>query len=640
MDRARLDGWCERGILGLVLAILVFGPLGMGAVDTGTLDQGIPESRGWQFLVLQALTLGVMALWGVRLWVSARPQLLWPPVCWAVLAFVIYAIVRYWQADIEYVARTELVRILIYTFLFFAILNNLHRQEWMQAITLTLVCLGAVIAMSACWQFAAKTDRVWNLHSGYAGRASGTFIYPNSLAAFLEILTPLALGCVLAGRLSHVTKIAVGYAAVVMLAGIGTTLSRGGWLVAGMSLALLCGVLLFQRDYRLQALALLAALLLAGMWVYPRAEQMHQRFQNTLSSGRADDMRLAIWRAGYDMWQDHFWWGVGPAHFDYRFRQYRPAGMQLRPNRVHNDYLNTLADWGVAGAALVASAWGLLYWGVVRSWNAVRGPRDDFSRKKSNKFAFLVGASIGLTAILLHSAIDFNLHIPAIAILVVTLMALLSSQMRHATERCWWNPGVAGRVAVTLVLLAGLAYLGAQEWRGAREYVQLQWRVAATPNPSRARLTALEAAWRIEPMNFETTYELGEVNRALSWRGGVNYAALAKSAIEWYDRGIKLNPYDGYNWLRKGMCLDWINSDSAAPGDDSSLCFQRAEELDPNGYFTAANIGWHYAETGDYAAARSWYQRSLRLEWVENDIAVNSLPQVEKRLKEAAEQHR
>ena len=113
----------------------------------------------------------------------------------------------------------------------------------------------------------------------------------------------------------------------------------------------------------------------------------------------------------------------------------------------------------------------------------MRGPRDDFSRKKSNKFAFLIGASIGLMAILLHSAIDFNLHIPAIAILVVTLMALLGSQLRHATERCWWSLRGAGRIAATLVLLAGLAYLGEQEWRGAREYYQLQGSVARTRIP-------------------------------------------------------------------------------------------------------------------------------------------------------------
>src|SRR5690349_10639410 len=117
MNRQVLDRWCERGILGLVLAILVFGPLATGAVRT------------LEFLILQELTIGVVLLWGLRLWLGERPQLLWPPICWAVLAFTIYAIIRYCTADIEYVARLELMRILIYAFLFLAIINNLHRQE-------------------------------------------------------------------------------------------------------------------------------------------------------------------------------------------------------------------------------------------------------------------------------------------------------------------------------------------------------------------------------------------------------------------------------------------------------------------------------------------------------------------------------
>ncbi len=76
MNRERLDGWCERGILVLVLAVLVFGPLAMGAVGV------------WQLLVLEGLTLGVLALWALRIWISPKPQLLFPPICWVVLAFV------------------------------------------------------------------------------------------------------------------------------------------------------------------------------------------------------------------------------------------------------------------------------------------------------------------------------------------------------------------------------------------------------------------------------------------------------------------------------------------------------------------------------------------------------------------------
>ncbi len=80
MNREAWDRWCERGILFLVVAILVFGPLAMGAVDA------------WAFLIIQALAIGVMLIWALRLWISPHPRLLWPPIGWVVLVFAVYAI--------------------------------------------------------------------------------------------------------------------------------------------------------------------------------------------------------------------------------------------------------------------------------------------------------------------------------------------------------------------------------------------------------------------------------------------------------------------------------------------------------------------------------------------------------------------
>jgi Flp pilus assembly protein TadD len=150
----------------------------------------------------------------------------------------------------------------------------------------------------------------------------------------------------------------------------------------------------------------------------------------------------------------------------------------------------------------------------------------------------------------------------------------------------------------------------------------------------------LENACHVEPMNPETTYAIGRSYQVKAFGSESNDPdALARKAIEWYQRGMKLNPHDGYNWLSWGMCLDRIGS-SQDPRPDTSLYYRRAEELDPNGYYTAANIGWHYFETGDYAAARSWLQRSGRLEWVENEIVTDMLPLVERRLKEDAGRNR
>ena len=218
MNREKLDGWCERGILGLVLAILVYAPLATGAVR-------VPD-----FLVIQGLTLGVVVVWGARLWLNRRPKFLWPPICWAVLAFTIYAVARYLTADLEYIARGEMIRVLVYAILFFAIVNNLHRQESTQTIAFTLIFLAMAISCYAVYQFLSGSQKVWSFTTPYQHRGTGTFISPNNLAGFLELLLPLGLAYTLTGRAKPVKKVFLGYASLVMLAGIGVSVSRAGWL--------------------------------------------------------------------------------------------------------------------------------------------------------------------------------------------------------------------------------------------------------------------------------------------------------------------------------------------------------------------------------------------------------------------------
>ena len=101
--------------------------------------------------------------------------------------------------------------------------------------------------------------------------------------------------------------------------------------------------------------------------------------------------------------------------------------------------------------------------------------------------------------------------------------------------------------------------------------------------------------------------------------------------MEWFGRSIKLNPWGGYGFLRYGWCLDWLGRTAESP-----RYFERAAQLDPNGYFMAANIGLHYVQAGNFAAAKPWFERSLRLEGKDNAIARNYLQIVNRRLLEAA----
>jgi O-antigen ligase len=623
MNRQTLDGWCKRSILGLMLGILIFGPLAMGAVEA-------PE-----FLVIQGLVTIMLLLWAVRLWIHPKPRLLWPPLGWVVLAFTALAIGRYLTADIEYVARQEMIRVLLYAFLFFVIVNNLYRQETAQIISFPLIFLAAGISGYAVYQFFTHSNQVWSYVSPYPGRASGTYISPNNLAGFLEMLVPLATAYVLTGRMKPVVRILLCYAVLAMMAGMVVTFSRGGWVAMVMALVVLLAVLTFHRNHRLPAFLLLVVLAGGGTIFttkYLSKSLSYIRRVETLENGENFDyyVRRDIWVAAGQMWRDHFWWGVGPAHYDYRFREYRPQTIQLSPDRAHNDYLNLVTDWGVVGGLMVLAGMTVFGAGLKKTWKYVRPSENDFGRGLSNRFAFFLGASTGLLALAVHSAVDFNLHIPANAILGVTLLALLSSNLRFATEHHWQGARLPLKLSVSLALVAGLVYLGGQGWRRAHEAFWLA-RAERSPVYSPVQITNLGKAFAVERMNFETARSLGEAYRVESFDGGQNYESLAKTAMQWYERGMKLNPHDGYNYLGYGMCLDWLEKHAEA-----GPYFDRADALDPNGYFTAANIGWHYVQVEDYAAARAWLERSLRLHFQQNEAAASYLEITGRKLAEGA----
>jgi O-antigen ligase len=627
MSREKVDRIFERGILGLVLGILAFSPLAFGAVDVGP------------FLIVLGATGLVLLLWLARVWISEKFQFLWPPVCWVMLAFVVYAVGRYLTSDIEYVARQELLRMLTYAFLFLAIVNNLHRKEPVQIISFSLIFLGMAISCYAFYQFAANSQKVWNVLNGYAHRGSGTYINPNHLAGFLEMILPVAAAYAMAGRVQPVTRILLGYASLVMAAGIAVTLSRGGWVAASVSSLALLAILMTQRAYRIPA-GLFLVLMVGGCLVLIPKSHIFETRAKVVYDGRIDDdARFTLWGPAVKLWRENLWWGVGPGHFDYRFRGVRPESLQLQPERVHNDFLNTVVDWGIAGAAVIGAGVALLSLGVISTWNHVRREYNELgSNKHSNKFAFLVGASCGLVAIALHSLVDFNMHIPANAMVATTWAALLTSHWRFATDRWWHNSRIWSRAGMTVLLGAGMIYFGREGWRGGREWVWLE-RGNKVRLDSPEQVRCLSEAFRVEPKNFETAYRLGESYRRLSLVGGqeypefggVGYEALAKKAMEWYQRAMNLNRWQGYSWLGYGLCLDWLDLTAESPP-----YFERAEELDPNGYFTVANIGMHFWQTGELAAARVWFERSLRLQRKDNDIALNHLALINVRLLQAA----
>jgi len=268
--------------------------------------------------------------------------------------------------------------------------------------------------------------------------------------------------------------------------------------------------------------------------------------------------------------------------------------------------------------------------GVGKVWKHVQRGERAFAANTSDKFAFVFGAAAGLFALGLHSLVDFNLQIPANAILAVTLMALLTSHWRFATDRFWFSLRWPGKLTASGLLLLTLGYLGWQEVRLGREWFWLE-RAARAESGSLAQAAILEQAYAIEPDNGDTAHSIGEIYRLNSFEGKSDYAELAAKAITWYQRGITNNPFYSHNYMRWGMVLDFLGQH-----DEAEVVFLKADELDPNGYYVSAHIGRHYVEAGEYAAARPWLERSLALWHKDNNIATINLKIANERLLQAA----
>jgi O-antigen ligase len=632
MNREILDKWCERSILGLTLVMLVVLPLAFGGRPQPATGLSIDFLLLDPFLIAELLVIPLVGCWLIRIWLAPKTRFLWPPVCWAVIAFTLYAGVRYVTSDVEYAARQEVLQVLLYALVFFAVLNNLHRQESTQIISFTVVFLAMVLASYAIYQYLVDSNRVWHVLKPYSGRSSGTFISPNHLGCFLELALPLGLAYTVMGRVRTLSKVFLGYASLVIVVGIATTQSRGAWVATAIALAIFFAVLFLNGTYRLPSLVFLVLLVGAVVLFLPRNYSVENRIKQLLQAKNVErDVRYILWKPALAIWRENPWWGVGPAHFDIRFRQHRPESVQLRPDRVHNDYLNTLADWGVMGTALVTSAWVLVGIGAWKTWRFVRRTPGDLGTKRtSNKFAFVLGATMALAAILVHSLFDFNMHVPANALLTVVIIALLSAHLRFASERYWLTLGTPAKAASSMALCGGIVFIGLTLERRIPETLALA-HAQRSPNFSPQQVDWLKKAHTAEPRNWETAFAIGEALRIQSAEGTDSYEALGEEALKWFSVTVKLNRWSSISYSRSGWCLDWLDRSA-----DAGIQYAKAEELEPNGYFIMANIGYHYIQIGNFAAAKPYLERSIRLQYHDNPQAHSYLALVRSRMLEAS----
>ena len=618
-DRERWDRYLEIG-----LAALIFGTIASGALLFGGVQQtGV--------LVMSGFCVASMFIWLIRTWISKSPKILWPPCSWLVLAFVAYA---WWSlpvALVQYPARDELHKINLYACLFFLALNNLYRQEITQWFVYALLSLGMLLSCYAVFQFVTNSPYVWGAikPAMFMHRGSATYICPNHFAGLLELLLPLGIATTFLSRIKQEIRVVVGYASLVILIGIGVSVSRGAWLSCGLALGLM--FIWFARKPQLRIPAIVAMLLiLMGVgYGMERAHMIRKRFDQMVSKGTPDDVssRILIWNSAIDLWKTEKIRGLGPSQFDAHFVTKRPAELQWRPANVHNDYLNALVDYGVIGAGIISIFFLTLAVGTIKIWKYVDRASNDLEIKSSNRSAFVMGCVIGIVALLFHSLIDFNFYIPANAALAVTLFGLLSSHLRFATDRYWISLQSLGRIVTSIIILSSIGILLSQMLVQNQERHWLK--LARLAKDDKTRLLSYKSAHIAQPLNSETCYSVGEMIRLMAWETSGENRKTVTNAIPYFEKAISLNPFDTYSRVKLGMSYHLLEQTAEA-----EKYFLKAHEIDPNNAFLTSFVGWHYYDRKQFGLAKEWFEKSLELKNWENKMATYYLRDIQSRVAE------
>jgi len=541
--------------------------------------------------------IGLLSLFSLR---AAKPS---PSrVClWSAAIFFGYILVRGWFSPVPSIARPDIFSVLggLVVYLFVAFVLTSAKQRIYLLFFLILAALVQVVIGAIQFRNGDNFMLIPFLQRyDYGRRASGFYVCPNHFAGLVEVLGVFCISLVCWSRWPAWAKLLIGYAGGICYAGLALTGSRGGYVSASVSLLVVAvltlivlrkaGSAIFWRT----ALAggVLAIILSGALFLgFKKSDYLSGRAQNLFDT---QNMRLDLWQGAIAQWKLQPLVGTGSGTYLYYGRRFRTPRVQLDPVKVHNDYLHLLCEYGAVGGALF-----LFFLGahLRHGWGSFQrlGPRRTAisSRLPSNNLALNIGALGAIAAYLIHSFLDFNLHIPANVLLLAFVFGVLANP---GFERERDRNGAVSRIVygglalpvVALLLAAGcIRYLPA-------EYFAERARVALRDERHVEAMHWASKALARDEQNPETFLYLGEsrVRCAENLKQSAARASFQEAALEPMQRALALAPNDETILIALGRVYDSLGRYAEA-----EWMFGRACAWDPKSEAVQKSYAAHLA---------------------------------------------
>jgi len=464
--------WGQFILYGLI-ALIVFSPLPQGSV------------LEWAVLAIQLAALGLAAAWVMRTPKPAvNPFLLkalkWPRRLflgfWVVVLVQVIPLPKFLVKVISpgtysflstyspEFGRSSTVTLslapgqtlrqallwLTYFLVGLIIIRNINRFAQIQKLLTAIVLVGVFEALFGLFELSSGSPSLL-LYSKtlHLDSVTGTFVNRNHLAGYLEMVLPLAIGLILSrigifafrdpkarrnwrqvlpqlGGRSLAVNLLLCLAVLVMAAGLVKSQSRSGVFLMFFSFLLFAEIIIFhfseakERQRLSRNFINISFFIVLGFSLYIGLGTIVNRFaaDDTLFRGG----RTIFWGNVTSMIGDYPLLGTGLGTFASVYPLYDKSGFEMRLVHAHNDYLEAFSEVGLLGGALLLAGIIFLMVKVFLAWR---------SRRSTEIKGLALGGFVSLVVILSHSLTDFNMHIPANALLFTIILAVTAVTAFH-----------------------------------------------------------------------------------------------------------------------------------------------------------------------------------------------------------------
>lgn len=320
-----------------------------------------------------------------------------------------------------------------YVTIVFVVQNGFRSRRDVKFLVISVLALGAFESLYGLIQYLGDYDYIWNFNRIVShGLATGTIINRNHYALLLNLAICTGVGFLYyrSKRILRAPKLsfrnAIGNPGsakllwiILVIAVMGLALvfsmSRMGIVAMFCSVGvMIAAVSAAESERRGAVMGILVIVAILGLAIYTGIDPVLARYENIGKEWGTEQDRVPLWVDAWKMIEKNPVFGQGLGTFQWTYPAYETIQPDIPAKYAHSDYVQAVAEVGVAGLLL-------LLWAVGSLWRtALKNLRNDDPLVRG----IGLGTVGGLTAIVLQEVTDFGLYIPGIAVMAAVLAGL------------------------------------------------------------------------------------------------------------------------------------------------------------------------------------------------------------------------